>query len=122
MRTLIVDDNPSFLAAAKTVLDGAEFSVVDVVQNGGDALRKVEDLDPELVLLDIDLGEESGFALAEHIAGRTDARRPKLVLISSHPEHLFTDLIAESPVLGFLAKSDLSPVRLAALLSATPGT
>jgi CheY-like chemotaxis protein len=117
-RTLIVDDNRSFRAAARTALDGPDFTIVDVVANSADALDKVDELELDLVLLDIDLGEESGFVLARQIRDRFDHRAPKMVLISTHPEDDFADLIAESPAVGFLAKSELSRDRLAALLRA----
>jgi CheY-like chemotaxis protein len=115
-RTLIVDDNVSFLAAAKTILDGAEFAIVDAVTNSADALAKVEELELDLILLDIDLGEESGFVLARQIGDRLDGGAPKMVLVSAHPEDDFADLIAESPAVGFLAKSELSRARLTGLL------
>jgi CheY-like chemotaxis protein len=115
-RTLIVDDNLAFLAAAKAVLDGAEFAIVDAVANSADALGKVDELELDLILLDVDLGEESGFVLAQQISDRLDDGAPKMVLISAHPEDDFADLIAESPAVGFLAKSELSRDRLATLL------
>ena len=116
VRALIVDDNQAFLAAARTILDGPEVGVVGVAANGADALRSVHELKPDLVLLDIDLGAESGFALAREIAQQLDGASPKMILISAHPEDEFAELIAESPALGFLTKSDLCPATVAGLL------
>jgi DNA-binding NarL/FixJ family response regulator len=117
-RTLIVDDNPSFLAAAKALLDGPDFAIVGLAATSAHALEKVDELDLDLVLLDIDLGEENGIVLARTISDRLAGAAPKLVLISAHPEEDFADLIAESPAIGFLAKSELSRDRLAGLLRA----
>ena len=116
LRTLIVDDSALFRAAARTILDGSEFSVVGEAANAGEAMRRAEELDPEIILLDIDLGEDSGFAVARQVTGRPNGARARLILISIHPEDRFAELIAESPAVGFLAKSDLSADRLAALL------
>jgi CheY-like chemotaxis protein len=116
---MIVDDNPSFLDAARNVLDGGQFAVVATAVTGAEALGRLGELEPELVLVDIDLAGESGFELTRQITERGDGNRPKLVLISTHAEEEFADLIAESPALGFLPKHDLSPAKLAELLRYT---
>ena len=116
LRTLIIDDNAAFLAAARAVLDGSEFTVVGEAANTPEAVRMLEELDLDVILLDIDLGEDSGFAVAGRLAERVASVGAKLVLISSHPEEQFADLIAESPALGFLSKEELSPRSLAELL------
>jgi DNA-binding NarL/FixJ family response regulator len=117
LRCLIIDDNAEFVAAAKSVLNGSSFNVVGGATTVSEALRQVRELTPEVVLVDIDLGEESGFALARQLAEAAGSDRPRLILVSTHPEEEFADLIAESPALGFLAKSELSPARLSQLLN-----
>lgn len=117
LRCLIIDDNAAFVAAAKSVLSGSNFNVVGGARTASEALRQVNDLAPDVVLVDIDLGEESGFALARELAEAGGRDRPKLILVSTHPEAEFADLIAESPAVGFLAKSELSPARLSELLN-----
>lgn len=117
LRCLIIDDNAAFVAAARSVLNGPNFNVVGGARTVSEALRQVRDLAPEVVLVDVDLGEESGFALARQLAEAGGSDRPKLILVSAHPEEEFADLIAESPAVGFLAKSKLSPASLSALLN-----
>jgi len=116
VRTIIVDDNAGFLAAAKSLLEGPELAIVGEAENSSEALRVVGEREPEVVLIDIDLGEESGFAVAEQLHEAADGRCPTLILISAHPEEDFADLVAESPARGFIAKSDLTPNRVVALL------
>ena len=115
-RTVIVDDNASFLAAATSILDGSEFAIVGKAKTAAEAVLRVEELEPDVVLIDIDLGEDSGFELAQRLTEMLNGGGPKLVLISAHPEDDFADLIAESPALGFIAKWDLSAGSLAELL------
>jgi DNA-binding NarL/FixJ family response regulator len=117
LRCLIIDDNTAFVAAAESILNGSSFTVVGGATTSTDALEQFRDLAPEVVLVDIDLGEESGFALARRLAEAGGADHPKLILVSAHPEEEFADLIAESPAVGFIAKSELSPASLSELLN-----
>jgi len=107
-RVLIVDDNPSFLAAARVLLERQGLLVLGVASRADEALRQAETLRPEVVLVDIMLEDESGFDLARRLVARDRGRGTALILISTHSEEDFTDLIAESPAVGFLPKSELS--------------
>jgi DNA-binding NarL/FixJ family response regulator len=105
LRCLIVDDNGGFRDAARSLLEQERIDVVGVASNSAEARSRVAELHPEVVLVDIALGAESGFELARALA---QADGPKLVLISTLPEVDFVDLIAESPAVGFIPKSELS--------------
>ena len=118
VRSLIVDDNAQFAAVSRTTLEGSELTIVGLAATGAEALQRTEELRPELVLLDIDLGEESGLDVARRIADRDTEDRPEIILISAHPAEDFVELVAESPALGFIAKSDLSSGAVMALLRA----
>jgi DNA-binding NarL/FixJ family response regulator len=108
LRVLIVDDNEAFLAAARALLERQGLSVVGVASTSADALERAEQLQPNVMLVDITLGDESGFELARRVAARDGAGGPAVVLISTHAQEDFADLIAECPASGFLAKCDLS--------------
>ena len=116
VRILIVDDSASFLAAAGTLLEGSEFTVVGQATNAAEAMRQIHELQPDVILIDIDLGDDDGFKLAQEISERGDGTGVKLILISADPEEEFDDLLAESPERIFINKSDLSATRLAELL------
>ena len=105
LRCLIVDDNGGFRDAARSLLEREEIEVVGMASNSAEARSLVEQLHPEVVLVDIALGSESGFELARALAREGG---PKLILISTLPELDFVDLIAASPAVGFIAKSELS--------------
>jgi DNA-binding NarL/FixJ family response regulator len=105
---LIVDDNVSFLGAAQVLLEREGLSVVGVASNTADALRLAAELRPDVVLVDIMLGPESGFALARRLVDDGGGGEWAVILISTHAQADFAELIAESPAAGFLPKSELS--------------
>jgi DNA-binding NarL/FixJ family response regulator len=106
-RVLIVDDNRQFLEAARGLLQREGLRVIGVAATSDEALRRAEELQPEVVLVDIRLGGESGFDLARRLADHQQGGLA-VILISTHSEADFADLIAESPALGFLPKPELS--------------
>jgi DNA-binding NarL/FixJ family response regulator len=108
MRCLIVDDNPSFLEAASVLLEREGLAVAGVVSTGVEALQQAEALRPDVVLVDISLGEESGFDLARRLLEDDLGYEPAVLLISTHAEEDVADLIAASPAAGFLPKAELS--------------
>ena len=119
LRVLIVDDNAHFLEAARELLEREGLDVVGVAGTAGEALERVRELQPEVTLVDIELGGESGFDLAGRLSdGPDDA--PRVILISTYTEQDFRDLIDASPVIGFVSKSDLSAQAILAIL-AHPG-
>jgi CheY-like chemotaxis protein len=109
---LIVDDSTEFLDAARGLLEREGISVVGVASNGAEALESVDDLHPDVVLVDVNLGMESGFDLAEQLH---DDARP-VIMISTLSEQDLADLIEASPAVGFLAKSDLAAVAIRNML------
>jgi DNA-binding NarL/FixJ family response regulator len=116
LRALIVDDNTHFLGAARDLLQREGVEVIAVASNGAEAVRLAEELGPDVTLVDIDLGEESGFDVARALTEEHAANHSPVVLISSYAEKDFADLIASSPAVGFLSKSDLSAQTLHEIL------
>jgi DNA-binding NarL/FixJ family response regulator len=112
----MVDDNASFLAASRAILHGPELSVVGEAATAAEAIERAEELHPDLMLLDIDLGDDSGIELAHMLAEKAGSEAPWMILISAHPEEDYADIVEESPALGFIAKSDLSCGAIKALL------
>jgi len=112
LRCLLVDDSARFLQAARALLE-REGLVVDIALTGADALRRATTFRPDVVLVDIDLGGESGFELARRLHehrfdDEDDTSGPVIILVSTHQQEDFEELIADSPALGFLAKPYLS--------------
>ena len=108
LRCLIVDDSRRFLEAARGLLEREGVLVVGAATNGADAVRRAVELRPDVALVDIDLGGESGFEVVRHLVGEAELAPSVVILISTHSEDDYADLIAESPAVGFLSKTRLS--------------
>jgi DNA-binding NarL/FixJ family response regulator len=106
VRCVIVDDNSLFLEGAADLLQREGLDVVGVASNSADALRLVTELQPDVTLVDIDLGGEDGFELARRLHGISGIS--KVILVSTHAEEDLAHLIEGSPALGFIAKTRLS--------------
>jgi CheY-like chemotaxis protein len=116
LRCLIVDDSPRFLEAARGLLEREGIVVVGVATNGADALRRSAELRPDVTLVDIDLGGQSGFDVVRRLHREDDASPSREILISTHAEDDYADLIAASPAAGFLSKTFLSANAIRDLL------
>jgi DNA-binding NarL/FixJ family response regulator len=116
LRCLIVDDSPRFLEAARRHLEREGIDVVGVASSISQALQQAERLRPDVTLVDIDLGGESGLELARRLHREPGLAASRVILISTHAQDDFADLIAASPVVGFLSKVDLSAGAIRDLL------
>jgi CheY-like chemotaxis protein len=116
VRCLIVDDHEGFLRAAQVLLERGGITVVGAVSTSEEAVQVAVTTQPDIVLADIMLGPESGFDLARRLTA--DPRLPglRVVLISTHAEEDFADLLAVSPAIAFLPKWKLSASTVRDLL------
>ncbi|MDX6432270.1 MAG: hypothetical protein QOE54_4636 [Streptosporangiaceae bacterium] len=121
LRILIVDDSRHFLNAARGALEQDGITVVGVASTSAEALQLARQLRPDGILVDIDLGDENGLDLAREFAS---SKAAPVVLISAYPESELADLIAASPAVGFVSKSQLSASAVSSLIAiaADPGT
>jgi len=111
---LIVDDHPSFRACARAMLVAEGFEVVGEAPDGAAALLAARTLQPEVVLLDVQLSDTDGFAVASELT--RSGNGPVVVLTSSRDEADYGSLVAESGARGFVPKAELCAATLAALL------
>ena len=115
MTLLIVDDHEPFRESAAALLGAEGFEVVGGVGEGDTALAAVERLRPDVVLLDVQLPDVDGFAVAERLAALPDP--PRVVLISSRNASAYGPRVRAAAARGFLAKRELSGASLSALVS-----
>ena len=111
---LIVDDHDAFREAASALLEAEGFTVLGAVAAGSAAVAAVRRLRPEVVLLDIELPDLDGFAVAERLAA--SAEPPTVVLISGRDPGAYRLRLEAAPARGFLSKRRLSGAALAELV------
>jgi DNA-binding NarL/FixJ family response regulator len=120
LRCLLVDDNLAFLGAATVLLEREGITVAGTATNSAEALRQAEELRPDVILVDIGLGQESGFDVARLLARSGQGGGATVILISARAEADYAELIADSPAAGFLPKSELSAPEITRVLGDTP--
>ena len=111
---LIVDDHPSFRASARAILEADGFDVIGEAADGASAIQAARELRPAIVLLDVQLPDMDGFAVASTLTANGSS--PAVVMVSSRDACDYGGLIAESGARGFIAKAELSGLALADLV------
>ena len=115
IRCLLVDDNAAFLASARTLLGQQGVTIVGTASSSAEALRMATALRPDVVLVDIVLGDENGFDLARRLA-ESNGSSTAVIMTSTAAESDYADLVAESPAAGFLPKAELSAAGIRRIL------
>jgi CheY-like chemotaxis protein len=116
VRALIVDDNAEFLRTARALLERQGMTVVAAVSTTQEALRWLDESRPDVVLIDIDLGEENGLDLANSILGRRQEHATRVIMISAYDEDDVVDLLESQPAVSFVPKAGLSAAAIEAVL------
>jgi DNA-binding NarL/FixJ family response regulator len=113
MRTLIVDDQVSFRSFARELLEAQGLTVVGEAFDGATAIVAVHELHPDVVLLDVQLPDMSGFEVAERLAA--DPSPPAVVLTSVRSAEDYGPRLDQVPARGFVPKAELSAARIIGL-------
>jgi CheY-like chemotaxis protein len=119
LRCVVVDDNSVFLQSAADLLRREGLDVVGVASDSAAAIRLVTARQPDVTLVDVDLGGEDGFTLAQQLNDMS-AEPSSVILISTHPEEDLAHLIAASPAIGFVSKTRLSARAIRDTLETRP--
>jgi DNA-binding NarL/FixJ family response regulator len=123
LRCLIVDDNASFRVEMGGLLLEEGIDVIGGAGSVAEARGQIAELRPDVALIDIDLAGESGFELARQLREEQgQPRAPHLILISTHDDTEYADLIKASPAIGFLTKTELSAATIQRMLAAVNGS
>jgi DNA-binding NarL/FixJ family response regulator len=115
---LIVDDHTGFRSSARMLLTTSGYDVIGEACDGESAVRAAGDLRPELVLLDVQLPDNTGFEVAHRLCEGPDP--PTVVLVSSRDASDYGSRISRSGARGFIPKDELSGETLDALLTGRP--
>jgi DNA-binding NarL/FixJ family response regulator len=123
IRCLIVDDNSAFRLQMGGLLEEHGLEVVGGAASAAEALQQIAELRPDVALIDIDLGRDSGLTLATRLMETPRPAVSHVILISTHDEAAFAELIERSSALGFLPKTELSGAAIRRMVaSATSAT
>lgn len=115
-RLLIVDDDPRFRALMRQVLEGEPgFEVVGEAHHGTSALEAARELEPDVVLLDVNLPDTTGFELAPQLAAAGGG--PAIVMTSSRGDETYEQLAVDAGASGFVSKFDISPAAISSALA-----
>jgi len=117
MRTvLIVDDHAGFRALARRLLQDAGYEVIGEADDGSSAMRLTSELQPDVVLLDVQLPDSSGLVLSRSLIDGD--RPPVVVLVSTRDASDYGAAVTRSGAQGFIAKADLTAQGFADLAGA----
>jgi DNA-binding NarL/FixJ family response regulator len=113
-RVLIVDDDVRFRLLARALLEASGYAVVGEAANGRQALAAVRRMRPDAALIDVQLPDSDGVALARRLADRNHGLR--IVLTSTDTTLVGAAALAASGALAFVPKDELAVTDLAAWL------
>lgn len=117
-KVLIVDDHAGFRTRARSLLAAAGYDVVGEAEDGRSALVAVDELGPDIVLLDVQLPDTTGFDLV--VSLRRDPDPPAVILVSSREASDYGGRIISSGARGFVSKSELSAAALTRIIESSP--
>src|SRR5262245_31322344 len=110
---VIVDDDPRFRGIARRLLESEGFEVLGEASDGRGAISVTRELDPDVVLLDVQLPDIDGIEVASQISAA--GARPAIVLTSTRDESDFGPELRESGARGFVPKDEISAERITSL-------
>src|SRR4249919_4150718 len=120
VRVLIVDDQEPFRMAARMVVDATEgFDVVGEAETGEDSVTMAADLQPDLVLMDVNLPGINGLDATRQILSTSD--RVVVLLVSTYEADEYAPRAAECGAAAYIPKAELDPDRLADAWQAASG-
>jgi DNA-binding NarL/FixJ family response regulator len=111
VRVMVVDDQPSFRRAARALIDTTSgFELVGGVDCGAEALRRADELRPDLVLMDVFMPGMDGFEAARRLTGAHPGC--VVVLVSLEDVEDLPALVGSSGAVALVRKQDLKPALL----------
>ena len=113
---LIVDDSPEFLEAAKQLLADDGVIVLGTAATADQAVDEALARHPDVALIDVALGTESGVGVAQRLADLPQGG-PPVILISAESQAELAELVDASGAVGFVSKTDLSGDAIRSLLA-----
>jgi DNA-binding NarL/FixJ family response regulator len=103
---IIVDDNQTFLEGLATyIAKENEFEIIATFSSGIALLEKIDQYDPDLILIDIEMPKVSGFETARMLSYH--GFELKLIAITMYHENIYLKQLIEAGFRGFVHKNDV---------------
>jgi DNA-binding NarL/FixJ family response regulator len=119
-RVLIVDDQEPFRLAARAVVEATDgFEVVGESETGEAGVQAARDLNPDLVLMDVNLPGIDGLEATRQILDGSDT--VVVLLLSTYEEEEYGPRAAECGAAAYIPKSSFEPDRLAEAWASASG-
>ena len=119
VRLMLVDDHPLMLIGISSMLEGKGIDIVGTAGNGIEALQKVEELKPDVMMLDIVMPGMDGIELARHM--RAEMPDVALLVLSSDSSLASLETLLNIGIDGFLSKTSDSSLMIDAVKSVAAG-
>jgi DNA-binding NarL/FixJ family response regulator len=104
---IIVDDNPIFLEGIKIFLSmEKDYEIMAVFTSSEVFLERINDFDPDIILLDIEMPEYNGFEIAKKLS--TFGIELKLIAITIYYESIYIKQLRKAGFRGFVNKNKIS--------------
>lgn len=116
IRVLVADDHPFFRNGLKTLLESApDTEFVGEAETGGQAIEMAEDLQPDVILMDVQMPEMDGFEASRHITTRWPAgQRPRIIAMTANAMQGDRELCLAAGMDDYVSK----PIRVDELVAA----
>jgi DNA-binding NarL/FixJ family response regulator len=119
LRLLIVDDHPMVREGLRSMLAGQTIELVGEAGTGGEAVQAVQELGPDLVLLDVELPDLDGVAVLQRI--KEVAPRSAVLVVSMHDDPRVVRRMVEAGAAGYVLKGASRRELLAAVQAVRDG-
>jgi len=111
---ILVDDHPLMRKGlVRTIENEVDLNVVGQMSSAEEALEEIEDLDPDLAIIDISLPGMSGMELIKHLQSRLPDL--KLLVVSRHDETLYAERCIRAGAKGYVMKQEAGDVMVQAI-------
>lgn len=123
IRILLVDDEPLVLIGMQSMIDwaGQGFELLGTARNGSEALEKIQELQPDIVVSDIRMPVMDGLTLVSHCREK-DSALPAFIMLTSYEEFSYVHRSMNLGAVDYLLKMELTPENLTAALDRARST
>lgn len=120
IRVLLVDDHPIVRSGIRNILSAAQdIAVIGEASSGNEAIRLIEELNPDVVLLDMELPDMSGKEVASHL--QKQASSPHILALSAHDDEKYIQSLLAHGASGYLIKEEVPEFILEAVRGVAKG-